>query len=118
MINTTDALKFEYSQFEKKDLGIYLMGGERVDKSVINNRRRLGISGALFVSINKDVNNSIELSAYGLPEVDTKPLKSEITRLIIAEWGEPDAEDKIRIGIRHYLNKLLGFKPIVFVHIL
>ena len=50
-------------KYDPLDLKIYLHGGEKCNKSVINNRRRLGNNGALFITVAKDHNNTIEFDS-------------------------------------------------------
>lgn len=106
------------TDFEKLDLKIYLHGGQVADKSVINNRRRLGNTGTLFISFVKEDSTSMKINYYGLPDINISELKSEVSRIIINEWSSKDLQESVRIATRLYLNKKIGFKPLVFIHIL
>lgn len=118
MLNLDKEFTASYVDFEKLDLQIYLDGGEVVDKSVINSRRRLGNTGTLFVSIVKDNYESMKINYYGLPDIAQAEIKSCISKIISDNWSSNDLEEELRISIRHYLSKKIGIKPIVFVHLL
>jgi ribonuclease J len=100
------------------DLKIYLDGGACTDKTTINSRRRLGIHGALFISLTKDDSRKISLNHYGVPLFSENLLKNEILKFFLEEWNSRDAAEAVRVRIRHFLSKEIGYKPLVFVHIL
>lgn len=108
---------YEVVKNDPKDFSIIVEGGEKVDKSVINNRRRLGQAGACFLTLNRET-KGVLVSTYGIPDINGNEIKSEATRILISHWGSKDTQDEIRVGIRHFFNKKIGYKPQVFVHLL
>lgn len=118
MLSSKNAKTFTVREYDKPDLHIYSDGGEVVDKSVINNRRRLGNLGSIFISIKKDHNDMILINHYGVPEFNSKSLKSEVSKAVVQFWGRKDLQEEVRISVRHYLSKTIGYKPLVFVHFL
>lgn len=109
--------KSKISVKEAMDFNIIVEGGSIVDKSVINNRRRLGINGICLVSINKE-KRTVMTTSYGVPELDQNKIDSEVTKLLVNDWNSTDCDEKIRIGLRHFFAKEVGYKPQVFVHLL
>ncbi len=103
---------------EPADLKIYLDGGACTDKTTINSRRRLGIHGAIFISLTKDDSRKVKINHYGIPLFSENLLKNEVLRIFLEEWNNNDAAEAIRVKTRHFLSKEIGYKPLVFVHIL
>lgn len=110
--------KYKIVPHEALDLKIYLDGGACTDKKIINSRRRLGVHGALFISLTKDDSKKIVINHYGIPLFSENLLKNEIFKVFLEEWNTKDASEVIRVRVRHFLSKEIGYKPIVFVHIL
>lgn len=110
--------KFKKVVYEPLDLKIYLDGGTCTDKTTINSRRRLGIHGALFISLTKDNSSKVCINHYGIPLFSENLLKNEVLKIFSEEWNSKDASEAIRVRIRHFLSKEIGYKPLVFVHIL
>jgi ribonuclease J len=118
LLNISKDSKLEKTKLEPLNLKIYLDGGACVDKTIINSRRRLGINGAIFISLSKDDSSKISINHYGVPLFSENLLKNEILKFFLAEWNNKDAAEAVRIKVRHFLSKEIGYKPLVFVHIL
>ena len=110
--------KIKYIEHEAPDLRLFVHGDQEVNKGVINDRRRLGNSGVLIVSLIKENLSSLKVKKYGLPELDDTNLEEAMLKILKSEWNNPEAEESLRIGLRHYLSKVIGYKPLVFVHLL
>ncbi|MFT6068794.1 MAG: ribonuclease J [Bacteriovoracaceae bacterium] len=117
-LEITEGSQYKKTIQESADLKIYLDGGACTDKTIINSRRRLGIHGAIFISLTKDDSRKVKINHYGIPLFSENLLKNEVLKIFLEEWKNNDAEEVIRVRARHFLSKEIGYKPLVFVHIL
>jgi len=115
-LNSSKQLK--YVEHEAPDLKLFVHGEKEVSKTVINDRRRLGNSGVLLISLKTEDLSSLKIKNYGLPDFDETKLEEAILKLLKSEWNNPECEEALRIGVRHYLSKIIGYKPLVFIHLL
>ncbi len=114
----TSSEKIKYIEHDTPDLRLFVHGNEEVSKGVINDRRRLGNSGVLFVSLKREDLSSLKIKCYGLPDFDQTKFEKELLKLLKAEWNNPECEEALRVGLRHYLSKTIGYKPLAFIHLL
>ena len=69
-------------------------------------------------SIPKDNPDSLLINSYGVPIHNNSELKTKTLEILNNEWNSSDCAEGVRIGVRQFLNKRIGYKPLVFVHIL
>ncbi len=108
----------------EEDIPLIIHGNKSViEREAISKRRKLACNGACFISISSK-SRRVSLTTSGLPESLNDDL-GKITNLIKGQLGkklmakdEETISEEIRVFSRNLLNNFLGYKPVVFVHVL
>ena len=96
-----------------------------LEKDCLKQRRKLASSGCLFISIKIESlgkkRANLKLEFFGLPQL-IQDKEDEIKWLINNYFAKTKiklfekSKEELKIEIRRFCNKLLGYKPIVFIH--
>ena len=97
--------------------------GLEIERDKISQRRKMACNGSIFVSVSKK-KRVIELSHKGLPSIVESYEESFLDILSdyffnqLAGKSDDYSSEKLRIKIRQTYFNILGYKPIVSVHVL
>lgn len=123
----------------QKDLTLRLFSGKKIDplifhgngilleKDKISERRKMACNGALFLSLKiSNAKSKVEkytFHYYGLPEIvhqEEDKFKKFLDHYFITInfKDESKTNEELRVAIRRYFDKILGYKPMTTIHIL
>ncbi len=124
-INIDQNLEVKVEKNESKEPCLIHGSGILLEKENLRQRRKMASSGLLFLSIKIDsigrkrVNYSLEL--FGLPQL-IKNQEEKIGWLINNFFNKnkvktfDKSKDELKIELRKFCNKVIGYKPLVFIH--
>lgn len=97
--------------------------GLEIERTQISQRRKLACQGSVFISLDRQ-RGIIQSSSLGLPLFATdllpklEQLLLERVREDLGRRQSEFAKDQLRITVRQFFNKELGYKPVTEVHLL
>lgn len=90
--------------------------GIPIERKIISQRRKIATNGMVLISINKS-SLDFKYNFSGIPDIlFDEFLRREIK--IIKMKDTDKYSETLRISVRRFLNSILGYKPVVVIHLL
>lgn len=124
-LKITKELEFKTKLNEKIDPIIIHGNRLELDKASISERRKMATQGLVTLSLNSKY--QFELQSLGIPDIDNKLLEEaqehcqKVVSLFNAKdiaKGDSSVKEELRLNIRNFFTQVLGYKPLVIVHLL
>jgi len=121
-----DELNFKINASPSHEPLIIHGKGVEIKREKLKQRRKVGHSGCVLFSARRDdllkFKQNFKIEYIGIPEINSEQQEQfEFSLTDVLKTSKikktTDLEDKIKIHIRQFINKLFGYKPVTIVHL-